>query len=734
MQVRKRDGRLEPFEPNKIRSAVNKAWNELEQQPSQLVFEKAIDSIMTGIMATNTVGVLDVEVVQDLVEFGLLRAGQLPVARVYMSYRQRKTVLRGDRLRPDNRAIADYIHVSKYARYQSELLRRETHLESSQRVLAMHRSYLATSVCTGFPAIELLDKAWEYVDDERVLPSMRSLQFGGQPILRNHSRLYNCSASHADRIQFFSEMFFLLLSGSGVGYSVQWEHVNKLPTIPKVGRTVRHYLIQDSIEGWADAILGLFQTTLKGEYIEFSYDRIRPEGSPLVTSGGKAPGHLPLKTALEKIRDSLYRAANRKLRPIEVHDICCYLAEAVLAGGIRRSSLISIFSPDDAEMLHAKTGDWYPAQRQREMANNSVCLLRGEANRRQFKRIIELNREFGEPGFYFTDNNRYTPNPCVEIGMDPVYDGETGFSFCNLTTINGSTAQTVEDFYARAEAAAVIGTVQACYTKFSYLGDASRLIAERDALLGVSISGIMDNPDICLNPKVQLEAAQIVIQTNRKMAKLLGINASARLTTVKPEGTSSLKLGAISSGIHFQHARRYIRRVTANRLESPFLFFKKANPHMCVEKANGDWVIEFPIEVPSTARLKEQYGAIEFLEMVKSTYTNWVLPGTQGSGSPGLTHNVSTTCHVKDDEWERVADYLFENQFNFAAVAFLPVRGDKIYSFAPLEAIISEADEVRWNQLISKYHPVDYTQMLEDADGTDLAGEAACAGGKCDLP
>jgi ribonucleoside-triphosphate reductase len=753
IEVRKRDGQtLQPFDVEKVKNAVRAAWLEVEKDPDEKLIGKIVFLVVNS-LAPETV---DVEKIQDLVEVAIMKY-RPDVAKAYIVYRHRRAEARKARLKPDPTAISDYIHFAKYARYRSDLMRRELYAETSQRVRNMHLQRFA-----HLPeVVKLINWAFDRVDEKKVLPSMRSMQFGGPAVLANNARQFNCCATYMDRPKAFAEVLWLLLSGCGVGYSVQFEHVEKLPSLKRIDRSkVVHHVIEDTIEGWADALDALINSYINGYYLEISYHKIRPAGAPLKTSGGRAPGHLELKKSLELIRGLLDGAQGRKLRPIEVHDINCLAAEAVLSGGIRRSAMLSLFSLEDSEMMYAKTGDWFDHRPWRQNSNNSVALKRDEIKKKHFKRIFKMTREWGEPGFVFCEDLDFICNPCVEIGLNSkliidddvlsllekrrqrgkfvpnVKLGEvyTGFSFCNLTEINAAKFTSYEEFEDAARAATIIGTLQASYSEFGYLSWVSEVIAEREALIGVSMTGMLDAPGIACNAEYQQKVAAKVVEWNREIAGMIDIRPAARATTIKPAGTSSLVLGNVASGHHPHHARRYIRRVTADELEVVFQAFREVNPHMCVRKPNGKFSVEFPIEVSDGAVVKDDLSAIQFLEMVKSTQMNWVLPGTgRPESSPGYSHNVSNTVVVKPDEWDEVAEYLFNNKQYFTGVSLLPASGDKDYAFAPHEAIVTEADEARFNQLVSHYKPMDYTSIIELEDGTRLSGEAACAGGACAL-
>ena len=727
-----------------------------------------------------------IEQVQDAVEKSIAAAGHWEVARAYMLYRERHALAR---LAHYNQSgLADYIAMAKYARFRADLGRRETFAEGVERVMEMHQTFFQSKLSLRLPGQlsaaltalagnnaalltqqlcgrelgAVIQQVFAEVTAKRVLPSMRSMQFGGRAILKNHSRMFNCSFSNVDRVEFFREYFFLLLSGCGVGFSVQKLHIARLPALPLRlpvhDLPVRHFAVDDTIEGWADSLHALFDSFYAGHKIEFNYSAIRSRGTPLRTSGGKAPGHLPLKQALVRIEGILEQAAGRSLRPIEVYDINMFTAKAVLAGGIRRSATICLFSPDDEEMMDAKTGNWFETNPQRSASNNSVSLARGAENAVYFHRLFKAQKEFGEPGFFFCDHPDAGCNPCAEINLLPVIDWElsgeelsklftwgykgdlpgttrlSGFQHCNLTTINGRAATTPEAFFAACIAATTIGTLQAAYTDMPYLGPITRLINEHDALLGVSICGFMDNPRILFDPEILRAGASLCRATNRLVAEVIGIRPAAKITTCKPEGTASLLLDA-ASGIHPHHARHYFRRVQANRKEPVYAYFKSINPQMTepsVYSPQTDDVITFPVSAPEGAILRKDLNALQFLQLVMLVQQSWVIPGGDPeSRSPHLHHNVSNTCTVRADEWEAVAEFIWSNRALFTGVSLLPDAGDKIYPQAPREEVFTDPDIARWNAL--RPRPVDYTQLHEHADETSHKDMAACAGGACEL-
>jgi ribonucleoside-diphosphate reductase alpha chain len=601
--------------------------------------------------------------------------------------------------------LQNYTFVSKYARWIPEKNRRETWKEAVERVKnMMHTMYADKNIS------EEINWAYDMMYKKKVLGSQRGLQFGGDPILKRNAKIYNCTSSYCDRLRFFQECFWLLLCGSGTGFSVQKHHVAKLPNLEhKINKDAMSvvYRIEDSIEGWADA-LGVLLSSYFSKPVEeferyrnchilFDYSNIRPQGSDLSSGVGKAPGFEPLAKGLEKIRallDHCISSGQKKLRPIDAYDIVMHSSDAVLSGGVRRSASLALFSADDEEMSKAKTGNWYIENPQRARSNNSALLLKNETTFEEFSNLMESVKEFGEPGFIWSDSTEMTFNPCVEVGMWPVDEesGKSGWQGCNLTTINCSSIEDEQDFYDRCKAAAIIGTLQAGFTKLDYLGEISCRIFEREALLGVSLTGIMEKHDLVLSEKVLKAGAKIAVETNKEIANKIGINQAARVTCLKPEGTSSSMLGT-SSGIHPHHAKRYIRHVQANVLEAPFQHFRNYNPQACEKSRwsanNTDEVIKFPIEVPDGSKLKNQLPAVDMLGVVKDAQKNWVYSGKNKSlcTQDYLSHNVSNTVTVKPDEWEDVTKYIYDNRKYFAGISLIPQSGDKDYPQAPFTTV-----------------------------------------------
>ena len=608
-------------------------------------------------------------------------------------------------------ALQDYTRIAKYAKYLPENKRRETWKEQVTRVFNMHREKFKDNE----EILSFIEEAELAVQKKEVLGSQRILQFGGRPIFKHNARVYNCAFGHINRTRSFQELMYLLLCGCGVGFSVQKHHVASIPLAARPEEEIsKIFVVPDTIEGWADAIGVLVTSYLGGnadfdDYIGFrvvfDYSKIRPAGSPL-SSGSKAPGPAGLERSIEKIREVFEKrlgvSSRTRLEPVDVYDIIMHAADAVISGGVRRSATIALFSPDDKEMATAKTGNWFVENPQRGRSNNSALLIRDKTSKETFNRLMGWVREFGEPGFVWADSTEMGFNPCVEICLYPVdiETGKSGWQFCNLTEINGKKAKTPESFHSACRAAAIIGTLQSAYTDFPYLGETTEKITRRESLLGVSITGMMDNPEVLFNPQVQRARAKIVKDINKEIDSKIGINQAARTTCVKPAGSTSCILGT-ASGIHPHHAKRYFRRVQANVQENPVQHFKKFNPR-AVEKSVWDpngvtEVITFLCEVPVGAKTKNQIDASRLLESVKLTQQNWVRYGTNKDlcAQPWLSHNVSNTIHVRENEWAEIADYIYKNRKYFAGISLIPNSGDKDYPQAPFCAVPYPADILR---------------------------------------
>lgn len=734
LTVIKRSGQKVPYERGKIQKAVESAFTkvyngDMDKNKHDAVIDISlkVENILRGRRAKKT----EVETIQDIVSNQIMASGYPEAAREYVLFRHEKQKLRNMRMNPDAGALADFIAVSKYSRYREDLQRRETWEEAVKRVRDMH--------IRRFPHIkEDITRAFEHVINKRVLCAGRHMQFGGKAIEEVNSRAYNCSMVPVDTVDKFSKIMYLLLSGAGVGFDNTFECVEKLPSLAdKIDFSkVKHFTIPDTIQGWADAVQELLTSYLKGYFVEFNYSQIRPKGSPLKTSGGIAPGHYGLRTSLEKIRSALDKALGRKLRPIETFDLIMYISEAVLSGGVRRAAALGLFSPDDGEMMNAKTDNWFNENPQRSRANISVKLVRDETSKAQFKRIIARMKEYGEPGFYLTDNSQYCINPCAEASSRPYLDnGTSGIGFCNLTEINGAVMRSEREFKAAARSAALIGTLQAAYIDFPYLGKITEEIAKRDALIGVSITGILDNPEICLDYGIQSRIAEYIKEVNEEVAEKIGINPAKRCTCVKPSGTASKLLGSVSTGITPRWAHRYFNRIQCNRDEAPYQHFHKYNPHACeksIYNPDRDDIITFCIQGPEKGITWDDVSAVEMLDIIRNTQNAWVKHGTRDTSEEGLTHSVSNTVLVREEEWEEAAEYIWKYKDELVGVTLLP-RDTNKYPQAPLERISNEEDELKWRHIIEKYRPVDYTEMKESEDRTILNQTVECDGAGCSL-
>ena len=615
-----------------------------------------------------------------------------------------------------SKILSEITVYTKYAKYLPELERRETWHELVTRNKEMH--------IKKYPQLKKnIERVYQLVYDKKVLPSMRSLQFGGKPIEISPNRVYNCAYLPIDHVDSFHEIMFLLLGGTGVGYSVQKHHVEQLPNVNKpYTKRKRRFLIGDSIEGWADAIKVLMKSYLgerRSSRISFDYSDIRPKGALLVTSGGKAPGPQPLKECIVKIKGILdSKEDGEQLSTIEAHDIVCHIADAVLAGGIRRAALISLFSADDNEMIASKSGNWWEDNPQRGRANNSAVLMRHKITRDYFMNLWERVEKSGagEPGIYFNNDKDWGTNPCCEIALRP-------YQFCNLCEVNVSDIESQEDLNERVKAASFIGTLQAGYTDFHYLREVWRDTTEKDALIGVSMTGI--GSGVVLGYDLS-KAADIVKRENSRVSKLININKAARCTTVKPAGTTSLALGT-SSGIHAWHNDYYVRRMRVGKNESIYRYLQQYHPELIEDeyfRPHDTAVISIPQKAPEGAILRTE-SPFNLLTRIKKIANEWVKPGHRKGSN---THNVSATVSLKPEEWYEAGNWMWDNRDHYNGLSVLPYDGGT-YTQAPFEDITKK----EYNELMKHLTEVDLSNVKETEDNTDLSGELACAGGACEI-
>jgi len=609
--------------------------------------------------------------------------------------------------------LSDIVVYNKYAKYVPSKQRRETWEELVTRNKEMHQE--------KFPDLkEKIEDVYKMVYDKKVLPSMRSLQFAGKPIAINNARIFNCSFLPIDDFRSFSETMFLLLSGCGVGFSVQQHHIDKLPEIHKATKEKR-FLIGDSIEGWADAVRAIMKAYLgKTKTMPiFDYRDIRPKGAELITVGGKAPGPEPLKECLFQIQKVLDRKKDGdQLSPLEAHDIICHIADAVLSGGIRRAALISLFDLHDNEMLTSKHGTWWELNPQRGRANNSAVVIRHKVRKKDFLglwgKIVASNS--GEPGVYFSNDKDWGTNPCCEIALRP-------FQFCNLTEVNVSNVESQEDLNERVKAGAFLGTLQAAYTDFHYLRDVWKKTTEKDALAGVGMTGIASGAVLNLDLE---EAAEHAKNTNAEIAEIIGIRKASRVTTVKPSGTSSLVLGT-SSGIHAWHNDFYVRRMRLGKNEAIYKYLADNHPALVEDdffKPDIQAIISVPQRSPKGSIYRTE-SAMDLLERTKKFNVEWVKGGHRKGSN---TNNVSATISVKQDEWDSVGEWMWKNKNTFNGLAVLPYDNGS-YTQAPFEDIT----EKKFLEMESHLNNIDLRQIVEMSDETDLKDQAACAGGACEV-
>ena len=623
-------------------------------------------------------------------------------------------------------ALSKITTFSKYAKYIPSKQRRETWDEIVNRYEDM--------MIAKYPLMsQAIVETAKMIRDKKILPSMRALQFAGPAAEVNNARIYNCCYLPIDSIHSFSESMFLLLGGTGVGYSVQTHHVAQLPEIKRPTKS-RNYLIEDSIMGWADAVKMLMKAYLAGGTMpKFDFRAIREKGATLVTAGGKAPGPEPLKLCLAHVQAILDRKHDgEKLTSLECHDIMCHIANSVLAGGIRRSAMICLFDHDDESMITSKYGNWWETNEQRGRANNSAVLKRGEISEEQFKALwkrVEASGS-GEPGLYWTNNLDWGTNPCCEIALRP-------YQFCNLCEVNVSDVKDQEDLNARVAAAAFFGTLQAGFFDFHYLRPIWAKTTQKDALLGIGMTGIGSGEILKYDLKIAADVAKTV---NQMISAKIGTNEAARVTCIKPSGTTSLVLGT-ASGIHAWHNDFYLRTMRFNKNEDIAVYLMENHPELCeddVLRPNDTVCVRIPVKAPEGSILRTE-TAIDTLERVKHFSTDWIRAGHVNGDN---THNVSATISIDSnrtyntiltdkgagtyDEWEVVGEWMWLNRDTYNGLSVLPYWGGT-YQQAPFEDITEE----EYNKRIVTLKELDLTNVTEANDNVEFGQVAACAGGAC---
>ena len=639
--------------------------------------------------------------------------------------------------------LADYIFYKNYSqpKENGEL---ETWEESVERIYETNRLQLRKKGIFKGKIVELLNKAEELEKKKVFLSSQRARQFAEPNVAtgvhKNNLAMYNCSFSLLDRVEFYKELMYLAISGTGTGYSVRKEFVDKLPEVKELKEINTIYTIEDSKEGWANAVDVLMHSILKSGLLpKFDYNAIRPKGS-LIAGKWLAPGPEPLREAFNRVIDFVKDKAGRKLRPFEAHYIACVLVNAVITAGVRRSACIVLFDVDDEEMIKCKTGNWYNEYPELCRANNSICVAYGEdLSYLHMKKIFGYIKEFGEPGIVRVPNYEYGMNPCAEILIHAVYHNEdgtksTGWGFCNLCEINADKITTKEEFFEACESASAVATVQATYTDFKILSDVAKKIAERDSAIGVSITGLYQNQ--LLSGKILEEGANRVVETNKKVAKILGIPVSKRSTTIKPSGNASAILGLACSGIHPAHSHRYLRRVRTTADSPEYIALKDTPLVKHTVSPFNEYIVSFPVNLPLTTITKENLAAVEHMKFVGMVKHFWVNKGMNPDEKNIYPNNVSATVEVSRDEWDEVAALMYANSHLFSGCSFLAKMEDH-YPNLPYSRISNDEESKEFDD-ISKWletNEINFRDILSSKKKTDASDMAAmaCSGGSCEL-
>lgn len=741
--VRKRDGRVVEFDRNKIVQAVFKAFNatgEGNLEDAQKVAENVVKELHKKFSLND---VPHIEAIQDIVEEQLITLDYPKTAKAYILYRQERARLREQRRQIPERIrmlaeeskqyfkdnpLGEFIYYRTYSRWIEEEGRRETWVETVQRYVDFMKEKVGG---------DLTDKEYEeikdYILNQRVMPSMRLLWSAGKGANATNVAAYNCSYIAPTKLKDFGEIVYILMCGTGVGFSVEQQTVQKLPQIKKqTGKKLKTFIIEDSKTGWADAVVMGMETWFNGKDIDFDFSRLRPQGARLKTMGGRSSGPGPLREALSFIRNKILTNQGKRLRPIDVHDIICKIGEIVVMGGVRRSALLSLSDLDDVEMRTAKTGQFFLTEPQRSMANNSavyneqppakvfleewMALMQSGTGERGIFNRGGLPNQLPKRRWKYFEKSWATSgtNPCGEIILKSK-------EFCNLTEVVARTNDTKETLLKKIRIATILGTFQATLTDFPYLSKEWKNNCEEERLLGVSITGQWDSPAV-RHPEVLAKMKEYALEINKEYAKRFGINPSTCVTCVKPSGTVSQLVDA-ASGLHPRHAPYYIRRIRISASDSLFRMLRDQkfpfHPEVGqrVDEATT-YVLEFPIKSPKNAVFRNDLTALEQLEywkIVKQNYTE---------------HNPSVTISVGESEWLEVANWLYNNWNILGGLSFLP-REDFAYRLAPYEEISKE----QYEALISVLPKIDFSQILlyEQEDETQGAKELACVSGVCEV-
>lgn len=636
----------------------------------------------------------------------------------------------------ENGSISDpyrnFIHISRYARWIEEKNRRETWVETVDRYIDFMKNHLIENYNYDKNNI-IFSQIKEAVVSHKIMPSMRALMTAGPALERDHIAAYNCSFIAVDSPRSFDEAMYILMNGTGVGFSVEQKYIDQLPTVSEqMFPTATTIIVEDSKLGWAKSYKELIALLYQGQIPNWDMSKVRPAGSRLKTFGGRASGPEPLHSLFQFTVDIFKRATGRRLKPIEAHDIMCKIGEVVVVGGVRRSALISLSNLDDFEMAKAKSGNWWESEGQRSLANNSA-VYNAKPNTAQFLREWRnlYESKSGERGIYNMDSVRkhidkferrdsskvVGTNPCGEILL-------RANEFCNLTEVVIEANDTVEDLSEKVRLATILGTWQSTLTNFKYIRKSWKDNCEEERLLGVSLTGIFGNKITATNGEKLagiLDALrQESVMTNSKEADKLGINHSASITCVKPSGTVS-QLTGVSSGVHPWYSPYYLRSVRADNKDPLTTFLKESGVpnEPDVMKPNDTTVFYFPIKAPKNAVVTKDLSAINHLEMWKTYREHWT------------EHNPSVTINIREDEWLGVGAWVFDNFDSVGGISFLPAS-EHTYRQAPYQEIIKEEydewlkkmpEKIDWNMLT----------LYETEDGTTGSQELSCTAGQCEI-
>lgn len=632
--------------------------------------------------------------------------------------------------------LSEFVYTRTYSRWIPELGRREQWSETVERYV----EFIAAE--RKLPP-QIVDQVRAAIMRMDVLPSMRALWSAGEAARRDNTTMYNCSFVPLDSLRAFAELLYILMMGTGVGFSVERQFVNNLPAVAPVSGVTKFHTVPDSTVGWADSFLYGLTQWFQGHKVEFDFSLVRKEGAPLKTKGGRASGPDPLRRLFAFAEKTILAAAGRNIHPVEAHDIGCMVGEIVMAGGVRRAALISISDIDDEQMRHAK--DWsrgeFPSLRY--MANNSAfyaakpdadtfwnewnALVASKSGERGLS-IDSWHRRAGRPA------GMVRPNPCGEIGLRYMLskDGITGEGgsgqFCNLSAAVMRAEDTIDSFAEKVRLATWVGAIQSSFTHFPYLRPGWSKLCEEDRLLGVDITGQCDNPALSGNPEAMAFFNRVAIETAALATAYLGINMPVAITCGKPSGNSS-QLVDCASGFHPRFASYYIRRVRIAHSDPLFRLIRDAGVPVHKDNQFADWkdedcptwVAEFPVKAPEGAVLRNMETALQQCNRYLQVIKTWC--GDRG-------HNQSATIYVRDAEWQEVGQWVFDNFDDITGLSFLPYDGGS-YTLAPYEEITEET----YNEWMSWYPNVDFTLLThyEQEDRGEGAQELACMGGSCEI-